>query len=150
METALVKVPGKVRLAECARGSQQRCSATTQVPGEPEYCAAFEHTYIYDPATERRFGALQWHDTVPRMLNREHELRESLHPRYPPMLVRSKRSCLRQLYPPLTLLSHRSRLAPGQRSVASLTLARQSEQTLTHSAFRSRSTTKAGICCLTR
>ena len=61
-----------------------------QVPGEAEYKPAFEHTYIYDPASERRFGALQWHDTVPRMLDREHEIRETLHPRYPPMLVRSK------------------------------------------------------------
>ena len=69
-----------------------------QVPGEPEYTPAFEHTYIYDPASERRFGALQWHDTVPRMLDREHEIRETLHPRYPPMLVRSVRDFWARLF----------------------------------------------------
>jgi hypothetical protein len=37
---------------------------------------------------------VQWHDTVPRMLDREHEIRETLHPRYPPMLVRSSCSSL--------------------------------------------------------
>jgi hypothetical protein len=64
------------------------------VPGEPEFKPAFEHTYIFDPASERRYGALQWHDTVPRMLAREHEIRETLHPRYPPMLVRAELSKL--------------------------------------------------------
>ena len=57
------------------------------MPGEPEYRPGFEHTYIYDPATERRHGAVQWHDTVPRIIDRQHQIRESLHPRYPPMLV---------------------------------------------------------------
>jgi hypothetical protein len=90
METAMVKVPGKVS-AELTHGTlRRRRSPVTQVPGEPEFKPAFEHTYIFDPASERRYGALQWHDTVPRMLAREHEIRETLHPRYPPMLVRSK------------------------------------------------------------
>ena len=87
----MVKVPGKV-CAECITRALERCLTPAQVPGEPEFKPAFEHTYIFDPATERRYGALQWHDTVPRMLAREHEIRETLHPRYPPMLVRSKQS----------------------------------------------------------
>ena len=60
-----------------------------QLPGEPELKPAFEHTYIYDRTTQRRHGAVQWHDTVPRIIDKQHEIRESLHPRYPPMLVRA-------------------------------------------------------------
>ena len=92
METAMVKVPGKVRGAAtsrcCRDQSPTHAPTTTQVPGEPEYRPAFEHSYIYDPSTERRHGAVQWHDSVPRIIDRQHEIRESLHPRYPPMLVR--------------------------------------------------------------
>lgn len=95
-----------------------------QVPGEPEYRPAFEHTYIYDPATERRHGAVQWHETVPRIIDRQHEIRETLHPRYPPMLVRfviapiSSSLGLGQLVLKQCLFVCRSRLGPGRRFVA--------------------------------
>ena len=85
LETASVKVPGQV----CSRPSHARFAVliVPQEPGTFEIKPAFELTYVYDPRSERRHGAVKWHPRVGQILREADELRGSLHPRHAPMLV---------------------------------------------------------------
>jgi DNA-directed RNA polymerase len=68
-------------------------SALVTLPGdgpdaEPVIEPAFTRSYHYpNQAQHSRYGVIIWHPTIPKLLEDGHAIRESMHPRYMPMLV---------------------------------------------------------------